>query len=376
MWKKFMVPIRKIKRIERLLSLRASDGDCGETAEGQRKDRGPVEPARTLGRREVEPERTLVRGVLDTLELDSLKMLCEVMESRGDSLGSCVTVPKNEYVLRSKSATGVLLFCRYFRWPEVDCQIRLRRLFVCQAGTDDCHDCINPYHWSRIYTHESPSPPVSGAKLSSRSVERRLSGESETVIPVSETTGGSYSSYDGSPRSWCQMVYLERRRRVGPQGGWSARGPVQHVFYNLPHEDGVALQGVCGQNTEPEPDVLKTRPHIGAGLTLSMEPSGVWLYNRSRRPLFVSSPTLDPPDGSSAEAVHRLPPDFSVRVFAWDEEQERKRPVNMRDGSRDPYTAVISFAKGWGGADKKRRTVLECPCRLELCFTPPVDRWR
>ena len=75
------------------------------------------------------------------------------------------------------------------------------------------------------------------------------------------------------------------------------------------------------------------------------------------------------------EIVHKLPPGFSVLVFTWTEDQGRRRHADARDGPRDPYTAVVSFAKGWG-AEYTRRTALECPCRLELCFTLPVDRWR
>lgn len=152
MLKKFMLPIHKQKRIERLVRLRACDGDSGETDVVPQKDRAGAEAGeRTLCRGDFERDRAEVRLVLNKLELESLSMLCEVIQSRGDTLGSCV-VPKNEYVLRSKSATdrGVL-FCRYFRWPEVDSSVQLRRLFVCQGPSDDCHDCINPYHWSRIY---------------------------------------------------------------------------------------------------------------------------------------------------------------------------------------------------------------------------------
>ena len=64
-------------------------------------------------------------------------------------------------------------------------------------------------------------------------------------------------------------MYYERRRRVGPVGGWSVRGPVQHVFYSLPHGDGLSLEQVCSQNPQPEPDVRKTRQQIGAGEQLT-----------------------------------------------------------------------------------------------------------
>ena len=61
---------------------------------------------------------------------------------------------------------------------------------------------------------------------------------------------------------------------MGPVGGWHARSPVQHVFYSLPHEDGVSLEAVCGQNPQPQPDVLKTRAQIGAGTAQRGTPRG------------------------------------------------------------------------------------------------------
>ncbi|XP_037091723.1 mothers against decapentaplegic homolog 6-like isoform X2 [Pollicipes pollicipes] len=370
MWKKLMQPIHRQRRIQRLIRLGVSDGVEAECAP---EDSGVCAT-------DSESERELVRSLLSTLHIDSLKMLCEAVESGGDSLGACVVVPKREYVLRSKCATAVVLFCRYFRWPDVDCELRLRRLLVCQCVQDDCQTCINPYHWSRVYTQDSPPPPVAGAKRSAPSARHQPDG-SELAEPVSVTTGGtgqygSTSSIDGaSCRAWCRLFYFERRRRVGQLGGWAARGPVQHVFYSLPHGDGLALEAVVDQNPRPEPDVRQTRALIGAGLTLSLEPGGVWLYNRSRRPLFVSSPTLDPPRGSPAEAVHKLLPGFSVLVFAWAGDERRRRPPDARDGPRDPHSVTVSFAKGWG-PKYTRRSPTECPCWLELCFSPLADRAR
>ncbi|XP_037091724.1 mothers against decapentaplegic homolog 6-like isoform X3 [Pollicipes pollicipes] len=262
MWKKLMQPIHRQRRIQRLIRLGVSDGVEAECAP---EDSGVCAT-------DSESERELVRSLLSTLHIDSLKMLCEAVESGGDSLGACVVVPKREYVLRSKCATAVVLFCRYFRWPDVDCELRLRRLLVCQCVQDDCQTCINPYHWSRVYTQvsDSPPPPVAGAKRSAPSARHQPDG-SELAEPVSVTTGGtgqygSTSSIDGaSCRAWCRLFYFERRRRVGQLGGWAARGPVQHVFYSLPHGDGLALEAVVDQNPRPEPDVRQTRALIGAG---------------------------------------------------------------------------------------------------------------
>lgn len=97
----------------------------------------------------------------------------------------------------------------------------------------------------------------------------------------------------------------------------------------------------------------------------------MWLYNRSERALFVSSPTLDPPSGAPAEAVHKLPPGYSVLVYV-PPVGRRRRPPDARDGPRDPASVTVSFVKGWG-PKYTRRSPTECPCWMELCFSLPTE---
>jgi len=369
MFKKLMLPLHKQKLIQRLARL-AVDG-------GHETDRTPAGVAAESGQQR---ERT-VRALLAALELDqdSLKELLTVIESGGGSQGGCVLAARRacQCHLRGKCASAMCAaaaMCRHYRWPDLDSECQLRRLVVCRT---ECQDeiCVNPYHWSRVYRPDVPAP-VTCAKLRARLRLPDSPDESETVTPESVTTGGtcqygSISSLDGcSYSTWCRAVYFERRRRVGPVGGWSVRQPVQQVFYSLPHGDGLALDAVVGQNPRPEPDVLRTRPHIGKGLMLSREQDGVWLYNRSERPLFVSSPTLDPADAACAEAVHKLPPGHSLLVFS---AQVARLVRCLRGGASqagpraDLASVTVSFAKGWG-PKYSRRSVAECPCWMELWF--------
>lgn len=137
-----MLPLHKQKRIQRLLRLPACDG--GSDTQGQTA--GSPQATAT------DQDRRLVRGLLDTLDHDSLKMLCEVIESRGGVTGACVRVPNQVAAPGPSCCAAVVVFCRYFRWPEVEDALRLRRLYHCNCVEDEWHQCINPYHWSLVYT--------------------------------------------------------------------------------------------------------------------------------------------------------------------------------------------------------------------------------
>lgn len=53
---------------------------------------------------------------------------------------------------------------------------------------------------------------------------------------------------------------------------------------------------------------------FNSGVTLSREPDGMWIYNRSLAPVFVHSPTLSDID-SRTLVVYRVPPGHCLRAF-------------------------------------------------------------
>ncbi|CAH2040092.1 unnamed protein product, partial [Iphiclides podalirius] len=114
-------------------------------------------------------------------------------------------------------------------------------------------------------------------------------------------------------------------------------------------------------------EVRKTRAKIGLGVTLSLEPDGVWLYNRSQEPVFVSSPALDAA-AARALLVWRVAPGHCLCVFDPAAPPAPLCPPHV--GPVDPRSVRISFAKGWG-PKYSRRDVTACPCWLEVLLAPP-----
>lgn len=162
------------------------------------------------------------------------------------------------------------------------------------------------------------------------------------------------------------------------------------------------------------------------GLLLCQEPDGVWMYNRSENPVFVNSPTLDPPGTGPAGAprtllVYKVPPSFAIRVFDHERsllyqqcsslseslaggppcyrldgntnsttmEPSGTKVAKMMNESRlltpcfvykeeytdgpfDPNALRISFAKGWG-PKYSRQFITSCPCWIEVLLAP--SRW-
>jgi hypothetical protein len=112
---------------------------------------------------------------------------------------------------------------------------------------------------------------------------------------------------------------------------------------------------------------------------------GVWLYNRTDFPIFVSSSTLSPPPAASTTTttgqtssqsmpsnVYKVPPSYSIQIFDYEKSRlyERLRESRPSSGPYDPYSIRISFAKGWGST-YSRQCVTTCPCWLEVLLVVP-----
>ena len=124
------------------------------------------------------------------------------------------------------------------------------------------------------------------------------------------------------------------------------------------------------------------------GILLShSDAEGLWVYNRTQSPIFVNSPTLEPPpnilhNNSGAETIPqdsnnypftviKVLPGYSIQIFDYQKSAlyEQIRPAFH--GPFDPYSVRISFAKGWGGK-YSRQVVTNCPCWLEVLLMPPA----
>nr|CAD7462421.1 unnamed protein product [Timema tahoe] len=186
--------------------------------------------------------------------------------------------------------------------------------------------------------------------------------------PVTSFDGGDRSSVSGD-RGWCMLAYWELATRVGRL--FSVEQPSVNVFTSLPHGDGLCLATLTRSSAPTNQEsVRRTRAKIGLGLTLSREPDGVWVYNRSDSPIFVNSPTLDDPE-SRTLLVYRVPPGHCLNIFQKGKSTGCSYP-QTGSGPVDPNSVRISFAKGWG-PKYSRQEVTSCPCWVEVLLAPCSD---
>jgi len=180
------------------------------------------------------------------------------------------------------------------------------------------------------------------------------------------------------PSAWCHVTYWEFRHRVGQQ--LSVVNKWTNIYQDLPLCDGISLSLLQEQSSQGMPifqchklsnvdqmAVNRTRAKIGRGIVLSRESSSVWLYNCSKYPVFVRSPTfLQLPHSPCSLLVQRLSPGHCMCAFDGD------LIVKLAVGelSCGHYSIQVSFAKGWG-VDYSRQVITACPCWIEVHITHP-----
>ncbi|XP_026727107.1 mothers against decapentaplegic homolog 6 [Trichoplusia ni] len=307
--------------------------------------------------------RRLAAAGAPSLPDDQLRRLARALDA-GAAGGECVPAGHAASQLR-------LAVTRAFRFPDLRDSSELRRLPLCAD-----QDCCNPYHWSRLCKPETPPPPYS--RYAMEDLKPKEHGEStedarrtnhERLVTGSLATDGEErQSWESE---WCRLAYWELTQRVGRQFGVRVRAV--DVFGGGGGACGSGRHGLCLDALDQRGDapqaeqVKKTRAKIGLGVTLSLESDGVWLYNRSQEPVFVSSPALDAA-AAKALLVWRVAPGHCLCIF--DPSCPPPAVSLPHIGPVDPRSVRISFAKGWG-PKYSRRDVTACPCWLEVLLAPP-----
>lgn len=164
---------------------------------------------------------------------------------------------------------------------------------------------------------------------------------------------------------WCKLAYWEYRTRVGRL--YAVHEAAVNVFCELPWGNGFCLAQLPAAYRSCA--LRRARGKIGRGLLLSREPGGVWAYNRSEHPIFVSSPTLSPP-GACGLTVLKVLPGYSAKVFDYEWAGNKGGWQLPGEGPCDPHSIHISFAKGWGPC-YSRQFITSCPCWLEVLLNQP-----
>ncbi|XP_022920684.1 mothers against decapentaplegic homolog 6 [Onthophagus taurus] len=299
-------------------------------------------------------------ALLRKLNANQLEMLHQVVTTKGKGNFGCVLV-ENDGIVEDPH----LLCCKSWRWSDDWRRDEIRRLPVCGSARDKVYVCINPYHLSKLCIPDSIPPPYScldhinpedRAQIDSRLVFRDSYAESLT-------TNGENSS---SRNYWCQLAYWERRKRVGRL--FPVELPYVNIFWDVPYGDGISIKELSRDNTDA--DMVKARQKIGLGITVSREPTGIWVYNRSSVPIFVNSITLR--DEKSSSPI-RVPDQQCLCVFDVDRASRMvdfaNNSMDTMDGPIDRNSITISFGKGWG-LNYSRMEISSCPCWIEILLAP------
>ncbi|XP_054161787.1 mothers against decapentaplegic homolog 6-like [Oppia nitens] len=162
---------------------------------------------------------------------------------------------------------------------------------------------------------------------------------------------------------WCTLAYWELKHRVGRL--FPVYDNSINVFAHHPQGSGLWLeQWFPTSPSNRDSTVRRTREKIGCGVTITRKLDGVWLHNRSKYPIFVDSPTMDPPNTRNL-TVYKVFPGFSTKVFDFKVAQSYRE---LTDGPVDTNAFRISFYKGWG-SNYSRQYITSCPCWLEVLLT-------
>ncbi|KAK5915641.1 hypothetical protein CesoFtcFv8_001213 [Champsocephalus esox] len=314
---------------------------------------------------------------LKRLKEKSLDTLVKAVETRGGIPSECVMVPSSELRLGAQHISPQDLLCKVYRWSDLPLSGRLKTLSHCQSfgAGDGAKVCCNPYHYSRLCGPESPPPPYS---LSRSDEHKPLDSNLSYTEPVPPPHLQS-ASPDAKRlhRHWYLHRLLDFQRTSLSLGTGLCLGQLHANAYHSRREDpgshstaglhGHPRHGSGGSSSSSSSGVQQIRSKIGHGIVLSREPDGVWLYNRSKHPVFVHSPTLDPPR-ARVLSVKRVMPGFSLKVFDYEHSswmaQHGVKP-ECQEGPWDPHSVRISFAKGWGPC-YSRQFITSCPCWLEV----------
>ncbi|NXM46039.1 SMAD6 protein, partial [Gymnorhina tibicen] len=328
------------------------------------------------------------------LKDEELELLVQVVESRGAWESGCVLAPRGDPRGVKQGLPPQVLLCRLFRWPDLHQSHELKHLCYCAGGQGACGDltvlCCNPHHFSRLAVPETPPPPYLNA-----SCEHENQGVEPAVTPSRRKRlrhgmrgscwGSSLGPAPPTPPAplcsplpdtslswstvkdgcWCKLAYWEYRTRVGRL--FAVHEASVNVFCELPWGSGFCLAQLPAAYRSCA--VRRARGKIGRGLLLSREPGGVWAYNRSEHPIFVSSPTLSPP-AACGLTVLKVLPGYSAKVFDYGWAGDGGGRQLPGEGPCDPHCIRISFAKGWGPC-YSRQFITSCPCWLEVLLNQP-----
>ncbi|KAF0992028.1 hypothetical protein HZS_1752 [Henneguya salminicola] len=336
-------------------------------------------------------------------QTDAITCLENVLFSK-NSQSPCITIPRSLdgrlQILHRKGLPHVI-YCRIFRWPDLQSQHEIRSLDHCQFSFSKSLSevCINPYHYERI--EASVPPPVLIPRTSEYCQNKAFNGlnnigfQSQFInginntVPYSNTTNlghiyipenNSSSVYAAVPfvddKNWCIISYFELMNQIGEIFKANTQAIIVDGYANPITTTGrFSLGALSNVRRTPESDAVLG--HIGGGIQLFYNSGDVFVENVSSSSIFIQSVNLNCVKGFHSRAVVRVSTGTSIQVFYASEFAQilankisfGYQSVNELTKQCDIY---ISFIKGWG-TGYSRQDLTMCPCWLSMRLCTPLS---
>ncbi|XP_067003727.1 mothers against decapentaplegic homolog 3 isoform X3 [Anabrus simplex] len=320
--------------------------------------------------------KSLVKKLKKTGGLEELEKAITTQ----DSNTKCITIPRSlDGRLQVSHRKGLphVIYCRLWRWPELQSHHELRALDSCEFAFNLKRDevCVNPYHYQRIETpalpailvprhsastDDFPSTVLDCSELSSSVPENTSfpspgaplsllnspSLEPPRPLPSTETPPPGYMSEDGDnvdhndnmnvlcaglsrltpsppidaqpvmycePAFWCSISYYELNTRVGETFHASQPSITVDGFTDPSNSERFCLGLLSNVNRNTV--VEQTRRHIGKGVRLYYIGGEVFAECLSDSSIFVQSPNCNQRYGWHPATVCKIPPGCNLKIF-------------------------------------------------------------
>ncbi|XP_017775864.1 PREDICTED: protein mothers against dpp-like [Nicrophorus vespilloides] len=397
-----------------------------------------------LGWKQGDEEEKWAEKAVDSLvkKLKKNKGALEDLERALSCPGSpskCVTIPRSldgRLQISHKKGLPHVIYCRVWRWPDLQSHHELKALEVCQfpfnAKQKDV--CINPYHYVRV--ESSLLPPVLVPRHSDfipghsllpfqqgaeggmpYNVAYSDSGFNKSPSRTHPPSPGGSSSHFGNPQSpysnisespppaysaspdhqmessndaivdaqpvayqeqpnWATIAYFELGTRVGERFLCKSSIITVDGFTNPSNKNDRFCLGQLS-NVNRNSTIENTRKHIGNGVRFHYVNGEVYVECLSESAVFVQSRNCNHHHGFNPSTVCKIPSRCSLKIFN-NAEFAQLLSQCVNHGFEAVYeltkmcTIRMSFVKGWG-AEYHRQDVTSTPCWIEIHLHGPLQ---
>ncbi|XP_067040829.1 mothers against decapentaplegic homolog 5-like isoform X2 [Acropora muricata] len=301
----------------------------------------------------------------------------------------CVTIARSLdgriQILHRKGLPHVI-YCRVWRWPDLQSHHELKPLDCCEypfGMPKQKEICINPYHYRRVESPESPKSYISEDGGSPCSMDpNAMDIDANGTLPTMVNNQPGYLSHVTpvnyqEPSSWCYVSYYELNNRIGDRFYANSTSIIVDGFTdpNTGNSERFCL-GLLS-NVNRNSTIESTRRHIGKGVHLYYVGGEVYAECLSDSAIFVQSRNCNHSHGFHPTTVCKIPSGCTLKIFN-NQEFAQLLSQSVNYDFKAVYELIkmctirMSFVKGWG-AEYHRQDVTSTPCWIEIHLLGPLQ---